>query len=379
MRLKVVHVTTVHPRDDIRIFIKQCNSLATRYDVSLIVADGIGDDCINGIKIIDVGYVKNRIKRILLQPYKAYKKCIELSADIYQFHDPELLSLGFFLRKKNKLAIYDVHEDVEKDILTKEWIPAFARKVVSFFFSKIEKTIAKRLTGIISATPVINIKFSKINNNSININNYPLQEEFNNINIKKAQKKRQVCYVGGICKIRGIEQALEAAHILNDVSLVLAGRIESPQLKKEIELKSVKNIIYKGHLSRKEVCNLLEESVVGIATLLPTLNYIESQPIKIFEYMAAGIPVIASNFPLWKLIIEDNNCGICVNPNSPQEIAEAISTLVDNPKLSEELGENGRKAVLEKYNWESEKTNLLQFYDKILKNYSVSKPTVNSK
>ena len=81
--------------------------------------------------------------------------------------------------------------------------------------------------------------------------------------------------------------------------------------------------------------------------------------------MAAGLPVIASNFPLWKEIVEKNKCGICVNPLSPREIAAAINWMLQNPTDAAEMGRNGRKAVLEKYNWEAESKKLIKFYEEI--------------
>ena len=81
-----------------------------------------------------------------------------------------------------------------------------------------------------------------------------------------------------------------------------------------------------------------------------------------FEYMAAGIPVVASNFPLWKEIIEENKCGICVEPANVEQISDAVNYLLNNPEEAQRMGANGRKAVEEKYNWNNEAKTLLQLY-----------------
>ncbi len=96
-------------------------------------------------------------------------------------------------------------------------------------------------------------------------------------------------------------------------------------------------------------------------------NHVDAQPNKMFEYMSAGIPVIASDFPLWREIIEGCGCGICVDPLDPKKIAEAIDYLVDNPEIARRMGENGRKAVYDRYNWDVEEKKLLALYDSLLR------------
>ncbi|MDC4505526.1 glycosyltransferase, partial [Acinetobacter baumannii] len=121
-----------------------------------------------------------------------------------------------------------------------------------------------------------------------------------------------------------------------------------------------------GQLSRNEVKEVLQRSVAGLVTFLPVPNHIDAQPNKMFEYMSAGIPVIGSNYPLWRSIIEDNGCGICVNPEDPEEIAAAIDKLIVDRALAENMGKNGIRAVNEKYNWSIEEKKLFKLYTELL-------------
>jgi glycosyltransferase involved in cell wall biosynthesis len=124
----------------------------------------------------------------------------------------------------------------------------------------------------------------------------------------------------------------------------------------------MKNVNYKGWVDRKTMREVLKKSKAGLVTFLPLPNHVSAQPNKIFEYMSAGIPVIASNFDLWREIIEGNSCGICVNPENPTEIAQAINYLIANDKEAQKMGENGKRAVVEKYNWTIEKKKLFNVY-----------------
>ncbi len=362
--MKVCHITSVHKSNDVRIFHKECVSLAANnYEVILLVPNA---DCReqNGVKIIGVQVEESsRIKRFLKTSKMIYRKALEIDADIYHFHDPELIRFGLKLLKKRKKVIYDVHEDVPRQILEKHWIPSFLRKMIASVFEKYENRSAKKMSYIITATPFIRDRFLKFNKNTNDIINYPILQEFNKVDW--SDKKNLICYIGGIFKIRGIEEIVRSLDNTK-MGLNLAGLFSPPSLKNDIEnLKSWNKVIYHGFLGRKEINNILSEAKIGIVTLHPTVNYIDALPVKLFEYMSAGIPVIASNFPLWKDIIEGNNCGICVNPLDVKEISEAINYLTENEDIACEMGLNGRKAVEEKYHWGTEEKKLMIIYEKI--------------
>jgi glycosyltransferase involved in cell wall biosynthesis len=219
---------------------------------------------------------------------------------------------------------------------------------------------------LIAATPFIRDKLLKINPNTVNINNFPLLNEFKILS--QTQKENTVAYIGGISEIRGIKQVILALSYTQNVRLNLAGsfseKIFEEKIKKYENWSKVNKL---GFLSRQKVSEVLAKSYAGIVTFLPEPNHINSQPNKMFEYMAVGIPVIASNFSLWREIIEGNQCGICVDPLNPKAIGDAMQYLVDNPQKAEQMAKNGRKAVEQKYNWLIEEKKLLALYKDLLK------------
>ncbi|OAD21010.1 group 1 glycosyl transferase, partial [Candidatus Thiomargarita nelsonii] len=189
----------------------------------------------NGVTIYDVGKSKKRSNRIFKTTKEILEKAIELDSDIYHFHDPELIPIGLKLKKLGKKVIYDIHEDVEEDILSKDWIPLIFRKIVSLLFARYEKFAIEKFDAIITATPYIKEKLLKINKNSQNINNFPILGELSNQTAWK-QKKNEVCYVGGISRLRGIKEIVNAISKVNNtnVRLKLAGLFSPQKFEQEI-------------------------------------------------------------------------------------------------------------------------------------------------
>jgi len=359
---KVCHLTSVHPRYDTRIFVKECKSLQKEgYAVSLVVADNLGNETIDNIQIFDVGKETSRLKRMYTTPKKVLKKALIIDADIYHFHDPELIKTGVKLLKAGKKVIYDVHEDVPRQILSKPYLKSFIKPIVSKSFERFENKNAKKLSFIITATDFITERFKKINRNSESVKNYPIIDELQE-EINWEEKENKACYVGAIGVTRGITEITKALEFTK-YKLKLAGKFSSKELENKILNSEQKNKIdFLGFVNRKQVKEIYKNSKVGLVTLHPTESYKDALPVKMFEYMLAGIPVISSDIPLWQAIVEENNCGVCVNPFKPKEIAKAIDKLIDNDEYAKELGQNGQKAVIEKYNWANEEKKIINIY-----------------
>lgn len=365
--MKICHLTSVHPRYDTRIFIKECCSLVKLYNTSLVVADGKGNEITNNVKILDVGKSNGRIGRIFCTTKAILKKALEIDADIYHLHDPELIPIGLKLKSKGKKVIFDAHEDLPNQIKSKHYLNESSKKVLSFLVTNYEKYACSKFDAIVAATPFIRDKFLKINKNSVDINNYPKLEEFE-LSDNNYQKELQVCYVGGISEVRGINEMVTAIDLANaNVKLVMAGNFVDSNLEAQVKaLNGWNKIDFLGYLDREGIKNTISSSIAGLVVLNPTNSYLDSLPVKMFEYMAAGVPVIASNFPLWKTIVEETDSGICVNPLDAKEIAKAIDFLINNSEVAERMGNNGKKLVNEKFNWRVEEEKLFKLYTDVL-------------
>jgi glycosyltransferase involved in cell wall biosynthesis len=366
--MKICHLTSAHSRSDTRIFVKQCRSLASHgYVVSMVVADNEGDEVRDSIFIADVGKLPGRLNRMFKTTGHELRRAVGLNADVYHLHDPELIPVGLKLKSMGKRVIFDAHEDVPKQLLGKPYLGPIRLWALASVFSLYERYACSKFDGIVAATPFIRDKFLAINARTIDINNFPVIGEWEAATPWEA-KLDEVCYVGGIASSRGIRETLKALELVQSaVRLNLAGDFSEPLIEAEVKRSGGWSRVHElGYLDRVGVRNILGRSVAGLVTLHPIINYVDALPVKMFEYMAAGIPVIASNFPLWREIIEPNECGLCVDPLDPAAIANAIDYFVTHPDEARRMGENGRRAVLAKYNWAAEETKLLILYKQVL-------------
>ena len=369
--MKVVHFTTVHPAFDTRIFHKQAKTLARAGYEVVLIAQHDGNEMVDGVKIVALPKPRNRFARMFGLSWRAFHLSLRERADVYHFHDPELLPIGVLLKIFTRAkVVYDVHEDVPEQILTKHWIPRLLRSPLAGVFNAFEKLLARALDAVVVATEGIAEKFAQLK--PIAIHNYPDLGMLPNPSTRHGEGKEKVLvYVGGISKIRGAIEMVRALEHLSpvwDIRLDLIGKFEPPELEQELQgLPGYQRVRFLGWMPPENVYTLLAYADVGLVCLHPEPRFMGAWPVKLFEYMAAGLPVVASNFPLWKEIVEGNRCGITVDPLDPKAIAQAIEYLLAHPEEARQMGENGRRAVVEQYNWEQEKGKLLKLYEKLLR------------
>lgn len=366
--MKVCHLSSVHPRNDTRVFFKECVTLQKNgYDTHLVIADGLGDETKYDVKIIDVGEPINRFSRIFITTLKVFLKAKKLEADIYHFHDPELAPLCLLFRLLGKPVIFDVHENIGEQIKDKQWLnPVFAN-FFSFLFSFLNTIFTKSFSVIIAENSYSTIyKNQKSKHKFDVVLNFPelqLLEQFKNV----YRTGNEFFYIGVISNDRGLDTILDALNILDsknyDFKMHFIGRVfdeinwaKYPKIREKI--------IFYGRMNLDEGYAISSKCIAGLAVLKPISNYVGSYPTKVFEYMAIGLPTITSNFALYMQIVKDNNVGWCVDPYSPTDLAEVMMNILDNSSLSE-ISDYAVSAS-SKYSWESESKKLLKMYKNLL-------------
>jgi glycosyltransferase involved in cell wall biosynthesis len=360
-QLRICHLTSVHLDGDIRIFHKMAKTMTPYFEMHIVVPN-TDSRLQDGVHIHSFSaQTQVRSKRIQHTVNEVLKVGLSIQADIYHLHDPELLRIAPQLQKTGAKVVFDSHEDVPKQIMDKFWIPWVFRKLISLVYTQYEKRSVRQLNGIISVTPGICARFSKMNQKVVLVRNFPLQAEFPlpNWQVKKAT---HFCYIGGLYASRGIREVVLAMKDL-DAVLHLAGTFDDPLLQAELEsTKAWRNVRFYGQVGREKIQEILQQCSVGIVTLHPTPSYKEAYPIKMFEYLAAGCAVLASDFPLYRMLLHDANCGIFVDPQNEAEIAQALIDFTEQPEETLQMGMKARSLFEAKYNWEMEALKLREFY-----------------
>lgn len=371
--MKICILTTGHQALDNRIFYKQALSLRKRYDdITLIVPDNLEEYIHEGIRIIGVPRADSLYGRYRLGD-TIVTKAIELKADIYHFHDFELIFKVGRIKKAlpGSKLVYDVHEHYPDMMRMSKKVPKLIRPLATLMVDKSELKLAKTFDQIITADDAVRERFLSHNPRVDVIYNF---SEFEPREGLDTPKEYDVIYQGGITRERGVFKVVQAIHLLKDkwpqIKMIFVGPFTDKQ-GQEIVTKYIKenslddNIIFTGRVPHLEVEDYIRKSRIGVVTLLPLPKYFKNIPIKQFEYMSCGIPVVGSDLPPIKRFLLSHDSGLIVDPTDPREIASAVERLLSDPDLSRRMGESGIRAVKEEYNWGRMEDKLLEIYARL--------------
>lgn len=384
--MKVCIISTAHAPSDTRIFHRQAKTLAgAGYDVVLLAADQERPPEGSDIRVVGLPRWSNRLKRMTLHVWRALLLAYRERADLYHLHDPELLIAGLILQRLTKRpVIYDVHENYPKFILSKAWIPRFLRRPFSRLMSTVEPAFAGRLSAVITVTNALKERFERVNPRTITVHNFPRikppgRPEAPLVTGAKGLSGT-IIYAGNMTENTGYETMLRTAAILRErkipAGILLLGRIKlanpHPSLERLREELEQAGVLVRDYVPHDQVHSYLASSDIGWVPLQITPDNVLAMPTKLFEYMMAGLCVVASDFGLLSQIVRDNDCGMLVPPGDAEANAEAICYLLDHPEERLRMGQNARNGAVSRYNWAPEADKLLRLYADLVGQVAVS-------
>ena len=368
-KARICIITTAHePRDD-RVFHKEALALArSGYAVSLIAGWDAEIDS-GPVRKLPLPPFRGKLDRMFRGAGCAFRLALRERADAYHFHDPELLAVGVALKLFGKRVIYDVHEDYSKKMLSRR-LPQIVRIPASWIMRAFEAICAWSFDRVVAADSHVASLFAPAK--TVVIANYPPLDF-----VQRAVRPQprdlsapfRIVYVGGINLIRGIGKIVDAVELIHDrpVEFHLAGNVTDAALL--ARLQTHPRVVYHGVLPWEEVNQVIAQADVGMVLFqpVPAFEYYPGENIiKLWEYLGIGLPVIISNFPKLQTLITALDAGLAVDPADPAAIATAIKHLRDHPELRRRLGDNGRRAVLQDRNWESQAVRLGAMYRQLL-------------
>jgi glycosyltransferase involved in cell wall biosynthesis len=366
--MKIAHLTSAHPALDQRIFYKEAVTLgAAGHNVVVVAAADAQDTTVQGVRIRAVTAGASRVRRMTATLVGVLRAALAERADVYHFHDPELIPVGLLLKAMGKQVIYDVHDDLLGLVLSRAWIRPWLRAPVARAARVMERTGVRFFDGIIVANPPHRARFPEAKTEVVR--NLPILEEFaDGSPVPYASRAPAVAYVGDLTLVRGAKEMVRAIALVPEsleAKLVLAGRFSEPGLEAACRtLPGWSRVDFRGWQSRRELGTLLGQARVGLVLLHSVPHYKANYSVKLFEYMAAGLPVVASNRSLGRAVAEETGCGLVVDPLDPSAIADAMQWLLENPGKAEAMGRRGRRAVEDRYNWSSEAQTLVRYYER---------------
>lgn len=328
----VCHLTTTHPADDARIQ-RERRTVEQNGNYTTVV------------KNIVAGYPKWQHPFRLLA---LAKQAMTTNASIFHCHEPD--ALGIALLRKSVMrnrVIYDVHEhwpsELPRDVGAPHWL--------SHLIDPVEQWMARRADAVITVSESVGQRFP----GSIVLPNYPNPPTtpLPNVDISL----RSLAIVGAKLHPYHIRDGLSAVTRLRtcwpDVTLNLIGNLATP-------VPEGSPVTCTGYLPHAAIPAALQQAGIGLALLSPDYENIRiGLPNRLFSYMMAGIPVIATALPEIERIVDETNCGILVQPDDVDAIVDAAIWLEKRPIQARWMGERGRQAIVSRYNWDAVQDRLI--------------------
>ncbi len=365
--MRICHFTSAHDTHDVRVFEKECVSLAARYDKVYLVGRG-ESRTERGVEVVGVGQpAGGRLARMTGFAKKVYRAALALDCDIYHFHDPELLPYGVRLAKKGKRVIFDSHEFYAQQIANKGYIPRLLRPLAARIYKAYETHCIKRFDAVVVPCTLDgeNVFEGRAKHTVFITNASVLGELYNTYTENGEECTKNVAYVGTLSGSRGVTNAILATHKAGGV-LYLAGKFSSKEYEAQLRaMPEFSCVKYLGVLGRAGVRELLSQCRIGLFNMRDAGQYlhIDTMGVKVYEYLSMGLCVILPDTKYYNGLTDAHAFGVCVDCENVDAIAQAIGTYIANPALAREHGKNGRKAVLEYFNWGIEEKKLFALYD----------------
>ncbi|MFQ5423540.1 MAG: glycosyltransferase family 4 protein [Phycisphaerae bacterium] len=375
MSIRVCHVSTVHPASDVRVFHRECCSLARAgYDVHLVIG-ALRSSVQSGVHIHAIRRVRRRFWRMLVMPWVALRSALKTNARIYHLHDPELMPVGFVLRWiLSKRVVYDIHEAVPRQIMSKEWLPRWARRTVAGTYRSLERLLTPGLAIVLANEGSVGDYAAS----AYLVQNYPLLNpryvDLGNKHTKKPVPPMLV-YLGGVSRQRGGDVYLRLARRLmqrqHDFRMLIIGPHSEEygrSLRSTIESWDLGDrVTLTGRMDYDQAMEVVSRATIGLCLLLPVPNYMSCLATKILEYMMLGTPVLASSFDCWRRYVEGERVGLMADPCDIDDVVATCERLLARKDELLAMGRRGAAAVRERYNWASELDNLKRCYDDLLR------------
>ena len=363
--LRVVHISTVHNALDPRIRLKQLASIAASgIEAHFVTADTKATPRDDGVRLHVVrSSSRGRLARSLLLGARATLRALAIPAAVYHFHDPELLLWSWLLLLRGRPVVYDIHEDLSLSLQQRRYVPRGLRHAAGCIAGTLERAFARPFAKVIAER-----SYARRFASGIAILNYPTLRL---LQVRATVDARfpNILYTGNVTLERGAQSFARLVRMDTDVRVTLAGKCSRAVAMRLLEAAGIGadrlEIVGEGrYVPFDEIESVYRGGpwLAGAVLIPDVAHYRDKHLTKFFEYMAVGLPIIATDVPEWRRLIADQGLGLCVDPEMPDNVALAIKWLQQHPEEASAMGRRGRRLVEQQYNWESQARRLISFY-----------------
>jgi glycosyltransferase involved in cell wall biosynthesis len=371
-RLTVCHVTSVHVPTDSRILYHECRSLATRYRTLLVARDDAGPRTIEGVEIVTLPRARGRLARFVANG-KLAREAVSHAAQLYHFHDPELISvMAAFAEASHVPVVYDAHEDYPAAMTQKAWIPGPLRPLAARWAERTEAKHVGTFSAVVVADEAMERRFAAMHPRVVRLDNYPPLSLFPPAPARPEGPPTLV-YVGSVSAVRGFFEMVDVVRAVRgefpDARLVVHGR---PTEEVSSALPRVLSELPEGALEMRgpvpygEIASVLAEAHVGLSLLRPHPKYDANVSMKVFDYMAAGLPWVASDFAPLRAATRDGVGGTLVAAGDVEAASAAVLELLRNRTSARDAAAAGRALCESDLSWERVEPRLFALYEELL-------------
>jgi len=376
--LRVAHVTSIHSDFNSRIWKYATSLVDTGCEVHLVcpwnVAEGVGAA---GVYFHPFKRVEARAQRPFLIPVRLLRRLLPLlrHVDLVHFHDIDILPWMAMLSRRIPI-VYDIHENYPEEMLVREWIPRPIRVFLYHVVHWTERWLAGMIGNVVLVVPAQESRFTGGGLRQIAVRNYAAETDFAGICTDEYLTRPDcVIFTGGNYEENGSLLLLEIASRLKalrpEVRFLVRDLFANPRFRRTfLEIRQNKGLEEYVELFKDvpppEMKDLLNQATIGISPNLRVRKQEMALPQKLFEYMAAGLPIVCSDLPYVKDILTKHQVGLLAQPEDPESFVRAIIQLVDDRTFGCEMGVRGREAFVCSYAWKSQIPPLLHFYRLLL-------------
>jgi glycosyltransferase involved in cell wall biosynthesis len=367
----VLHLSTVHRGDDTRMIRKIAATTAERYSTTALVTRVPSINRPDGVQFVEVPFFPQLWKRLLLVHPQVLIRVLRLRPRLVHVHVPECLPVAFLLKFLfGTVVVYDVYENLFRQL------PHRTRNnglLFQTFFGWFDR-LARRHAYLILAEAGYRSAYAELAKPHEVIFNFPRLETIP-FQLVDPNGPPEFYYLGQLSQSRCLDVLMEAVALLAPEYPALRVHLFGApgfDLQSWDELYALpgypavrEHLVFHGPKPAAETFATAHRCRAGLALLRPVGDYPQSYPTKLFEYLALGLPVVTSDFPLYRAVVEPNVCGYCLDATDARAVARVLKRLLDHPDEAVRMGRNGRRAVEQGYHWQGEAAKLFDFYRRI--------------